>query len=271
MKKFINIAIILFVLIISTSCSKNNTNITTQENNESPEDLFKLAMIELDNKNYDIAQEKFQEIESIFPLSNEAVESQIMDAFIEYIKMNYTESIFKFNRIINNYPSHKNLDYTYYMRAMCYFEQIENEYLDGNNNIKALENFEQIINRFPDSKYARDSEQKIIFINENIAAKHMDIAFFYLNQKKYLASMKRYKKVIDDHSESKFTPEALHRLVEIYYKLGMIQDAEKTTAVLGYNYPKSKLYQYSYNLIRPNEEKNNFLKKISNFMNKDNE
>ena len=150
MKKFINIAIILFVLIISTSCSKNNTNITTQENNESPEDLFKLAMIELDNKNYDIAQEKFQEIESIFPLSNEAVESQIMDAFIEYIKMNYTESIFKFNRIINNYPSHKNLDYAYYMRAMCYFEQIENEYLDGNNNIKALENFEQIINRFPD-------------------------------------------------------------------------------------------------------------------------
>ena len=271
MKKFFNIAIIILCLIIHISCSKNSKESIISANKQTPENLFKLAMIELDNNNYDIAQEKFLEIEVLFPLSNEAVESQIMDAFIEYIKMNYTESIFKFNRIINNYPSHKNLDYAYYMRAMCYFEQIENEYLDGNYNNKSLENFEQIINRFPDSKYARDSEQKIIFINENIAAKHMDIAFFYLNQKKYLASMKRYKKVIDKHSKSKFTPEALHRLVEIYYKLGMIEDAEKTAAVLGYNYPKSKWYKYSYDLIRPNEENNSFFKKISNLINQDDE
>ncbi len=272
MKKIFNFIIILSVIIISISCSKNDIDTLSSENVETPENLFKLAMIELENSNYDIAQEKFKEIEIIYPLSNEAVESQIMNAFIEYIKMNYTEAIFKFNRIINNYPSHKNLDYAYYMRAMCYFEQIENEYLDGNYNIKALENFEQIINRFPESKYARDSEQKIIFIKENIAAKHMDIAFFYLSQKKYLAAMKRYKKVIDDHAESKFTPEALHRLVEIYYKLGMIDDAKKTASVLGHNYPKSKWYNYSYDLIIPRQEtKDSFFNKISNFINKDNE
>ena len=142
-----------------------------------------------------------------------------MIAFIEYAQMNYDEAIFKLNRIINRYPSHKNIDYAYYMKAICYFEQIEKEYFDGSINSEALESFNQVINRFPESKYARDSEQKIILIKENIAAKHMDIGLFYLKQKKYLASMRRYQKVIDYYSESKFTPEALNRLVELYYSL----------------------------------------------------
>ena len=184
-------------------------------------------MIELDNKNYDLALEKFKDLELKFPLSSEAVQSQIMSAFIDYVRMNYTEAIFKLNRVIKHYPSYKNNDYAYYMIAMCHYEQIENEQLDGKNNILALENFQQIINRFPESKYARDSEQKIISIKENIAAKHMNIGFFYLKKKKYFAALNRYKKVINEHSQSKFTPEALHRLVEIYYTLGMIDDAKK--------------------------------------------
>ena len=167
--------------------------------------------------------------------------------------MDYDEAIFKLNRIIKRYPSHKNIDYVYYLKAICNYEQIDNEYFDGTYNIEALESFNQVINRFPESKYVRDSEQKIILIKENIAAKHMNIALFYLKQKKYLASMKRYKKVIDDHSESKFTPEALHRLVEIYYTLGMIEDAKKTASVIGYNYPDSKWYRFSYELISPND------------------
>ena len=161
------------------------------------------------------------------------------------------------------------------MKAICFFEQLENEYLDGSYNTEALESFNQVINRFPESKYTRDSEQKIILIKENMAAKHMSIALFYLKQKKYLAAMRRYKKVIDDHSKSKFTPEALHRLVEIYYSLGMIEDAKKTASVIGYNYPDSKWYRYSYELVGSdkNDKINDksFFGKVTNLLTKDDE
>ena len=270
-----NLFILAFFFIfigLNISCSQNNQNVKNTSS-KTPENLYALAMQDLEKENYEKAKVLFDEIEFNFPLSNEAIQSQIMIAFIEYAQMNYDEAIFKLNRIINRYPSHKNIDYAYYMKAICYFEQIENEYLDGSYNTEALENFNQVINRFPESKYARDSEQKIILIKENIAAKHMDVALFYLKQKKYLAAMKRYKKVIDDHSESKFTPEALHRLVEIYYSLGMIEDAKKTASVIGYNYPDSKWYRYSYELVgSDNDDKINdksFFGKISNLLNRD--
>ena len=248
MKNLSKLAFIFLFFYLNISCSKNNQNVKDIDS-ETPENLYVLAMQDLEKDNYDKAKVQFDEIEFNFPLSNEAIQSQIMIGFIEYAQMNYDEAIFKLNRIINRYPSHKNIDYAYYMKAICYFEQIKNEYFDGSNNTEALESFNQVINRFPESKYARDSEQKIILIKENIAAKHMDIGLFYLKQKKYLAAMRRYKKVIDYHSESKFTPEALHRLVEIYYSLGMIEDAKKTASVIGYNYPNSKWYRFSYELV----------------------
>ena len=253
MKNLFKLAFIFLFICLIISCSQNNQNVKNTSS-ETPENLYALAMQDLKEDNYDKARAMFDEIEFNFPLSNEAIQSQIMTAFIEYARMNYDEAIFKLNRIINRYPSHKNIDYAYYLKAICNFEQIENEYLDGSYNKEALESFNQVINRFPESKYARDSEQKIILIKENIAAKHMDIALFYLKQKKYLAAMKRYKKVIDDHSKSKFTPEALHRLVEIYYSLGMIEDAKKTASVIGYNYPDSKWYRYSYELVASNND-----------------
>ena len=274
MKNLSKLAFIFLFICLIISCSQNNQNVKNI-NSETPENLYALAMQDLEKENYEKAKVLFDEIEFNFPLSNEAIQSQIMTAFIEYAQMNYDEAIFKLNRIINRYPSHKNIDYAYYLKAICNFEQIENEYLDGSYNKEALESFNQVINRFPESKYARDSEQKIILIKENIAAKHMNIALFYLKQKKYLAAMRRYKKVIDDHSESKFTPEALHRLVEIYYSLGMIEDAKKTASVIGYNYPDSKWYRYSYELVgSDNDDKINdksFFGKISNLLTSDDE
>ena len=274
MKNLSKLAFIFLFICLIISCSQNNQNVKNI-NSETPENLYALAMQDLEKENYEKAKVLFDEIEFNFPLSNEAIQSQIMTAFIEYAQMNYDEAIFKLNRIINRYPSHKNIDYAYYLKAICNFEQIENEYLDGSYNTEALESFNQVINRFPESEYARDSEQKIILIKENIAAKHMDIALFYLKQKKYLAAMKRYKKVIDYHSKSKFTPEALHRLVEIYYLLGMIEDAKKTASVIGYNYPDSKWYRYSYELVgSDNDDKINdksFFGKISNLLTRDDE
>ena len=261
---------VTFMLPIISCAEKEN--VIKEELTETPEQLYAIAKIDLDKQLYEEAKLKFENINFKFPLSNEGIQSLIMIAFIEYAQLNYDEAIYKFDRIIKKYPSHKNIDYAYYMRAMCYFEQIKHEALDGTNNQKAMENFSQIINRFPESKYARDSQQKLILVKENIAAKHMDIALFYLNQKKYLAALNRYNIVINEYSQSKFTPEALYREVEIYYTLGMIDDAKKTSAVIGYNYPKSKWYKYSYKLLKKNDDKHNkesLLTKFSNFLTND--
>ena len=196
-------------------------------------------------------------------------------AFIEYINLEYDSAILKLEKIIKRYPSYKDIDYAYYMIALCYYERIENPDLDGKFNVLALQNFQELINYFPDSKYTKDSKQKIILIKENIAAKHMNVGLFYLNRKNYLAALKRYQKVIDDHFQSKYTPEALHRLVEIYSSLGLIEEAKKTASVLGYNYPKSKWYKYSYNLVEEKNvnksKKNNLFKKILNKISSNNE
>ena len=177
-----------------------------------------------------------------YPLSKESIQSQSMIAFIRYIKLEYDLAILKLERIINRYPSYKDIDYIYYMKAISYYEQIENPELDGKFNVLALQSFEELINYFPNSKYTKDSQQKVILLKDNLAAKHMSIGMFYLNQKKYLSALRRYQKVIDEHSQSKFVPEALHRLVEIYYSLGMIEEAKKSASVLGYYYPNSKWF-----------------------------
>ena len=261
MKKIITYFIKFLLLFYIVSCSNQKKSNTEEfETNLNIKDMYSEAMQKLNEGNYEDAQNLFIEIKSKFPLTNESIQSQIMIGFIEYSNLNYTAAILQFDRIIKKYPSHKNIDYVYYMKALSYYEQINKETLDGNNNIQALDSFTQILNRFPESKYAKDSEQKIILVKEIMAAKHMDIGFFYLNQKKYLAALNRFKKVIDEYSTSKFTPEALHRLIEIYYTLGMETEAEKTLAVLGYNYPKSQWYEFSYELIYPDIEKeNNFM------------
>ena len=270
MNKIIKKTILIVVLMVLTACSSksNNKVIANEKNISDPNLLYKSAILIIEKKDFTKATPLLNEIVIKYPLSNQAIQSQIMLAFVDYLQLNYDESIFKFNRIINKYPSYKNLDYAYYMLSLCYYEQIKNETLDGSYNLLALNNFNQLINRFPESKYASDSYQKIVLIKENIAAKHMSIGLFYLKRNKYEAAMNRFKKIIDNHSKSKFTPEALYRLVEIYYSLGMLEDAKKTASIIGHNYPKSKWYEYSYYLVTNNKKEKDlkFLQKISNFL-----
>lgn len=258
--------VVFSLFFILVNCSNNL--IKDDENTQviDPSVIYTDALNELAKKNYEEAIKKFTDIELKYPLSNEALQAQIMLAFIEYSRLEYDLAIIKLEKIINRYPSYKDIDYVYYLKAMCYYERVENPELDGQNNILALKNFREIINYFPNSKYAKDSKQKIILLNENLAAKHMSVAMFYLKQKKYMASLKRFQKVVDEFSESKYTPEALHRMVEIYYTLGILEEAKKTASVLAYNYPQSKWYKYSYdivgdqNLLKPKNK--GFIKKI---------
>ena len=264
-KKFI----CLILLLLCINCSNTNEDTNTSRNEEildNPEYLYKIAKFTFDQQDYELARNQFLEIKKLFPLSNEAIQSEIMIAFISYIQMDYDNAILNYKKIINRYPSHKDLDYVYYMIAISYYEQLQDESLDGYFNNLALEAFDQVIKRFPESKYAKDSRQKIILVNSNIAAKHMEIGRFYLNNKKYIAALNRFKIVIDEFSITKFTPEALHRMVEAYYEMGMYEDSYNTAALLGYNYPNSKWYKLSYNLVKQIDGEETLLNKIRNFL-----
>ena len=205
-----------FVCLTNCSGNSDKNGLSGQDEFSPPEIQFTQAMLMFDNQQYELATDKFKNIERIYPLSNEAIQSQIMQGFINYIILDYDTAIFQFSRIINKYPSLKNIDYVYYMKALCYYEQISHEGLDGKFNDLALKNLDQVIKRFPDSKYAKDSFQKIILVKSNIAAKHMSIARFYQKEKKYTAALKRYQVVINSFQETKFAPEALYRVCLLY-------------------------------------------------------
>ena len=247
-----------------TNCSGNLKNNELSDQNEfsSPEIQFTQAMLMFDNQQYEIATDKFKNIERIYPLSNEAIQSQIMQGFINYILLDYDTAIFQFSRIINKYPSLKNIDYVYYMKALCFYEQISHEGLDGKFNDLALENLDQVIRRFPNSKYAKDSFQKKILVKSNIAAKHMSIGRFYQKEKKYTAALNRYKIVINSFDETKFAPEALYRISEIYLSMGMKIESEKNAAILGHNYPDSIWYKYIYEDLTGSNNETIFSKSI---------
>ena len=241
----LRIFFILFCIVFTISCNNNEKNIavTNEDNIKNPEEIYVIAKSYFDSKNYDLSYNEFLELKKLYPLSNEAIQAEIMIGFISYLKLDYESALTQFEKIKNKYPSHKNLDYVYYMIAVCNYEQISHHSLDGEFNNLALDNFRQVINRFPNSKYAKDSRQKIILVKSNKAAKHMDIGRFYQKEKKYTAALNRFKIIIDDYSMTKFTPEALHRMVEIYYEIGMYDESYKLASVLGHNYPESKWYK----------------------------
>ena len=258
--------ILVFILLINCSGTSNNVTPIDQQL-ESPESQYIKAMMLFDEEQYDQANEIFENIERIYPLSNEAIQSQIMQGFIDYIILDYDAAIIKFSKVIKRYPSLKNLDYVYYMKALCYYEQVTHEGLDGKFNELALINLNQVIKRFPESKYAKDSYQKIVLVKSNIAAKHMMIGRFYQKEEKYTASLNRYKIVVDSFDETKFVPEALFRISEIYLNLGMIEDSEKTAAILGYNYPDSKWYKYIYDNLTKKDKGSIFSKSFNKVFN----
>ncbi len=246
------------------SCSDNlkQKSLNTENKIDEPEKIYSDAMNFFQEENIILASENFEKLIKLYPLSNEAIQSEIMIGFISYLRMDYETAINTFDKIARKYPSLKNLDYVYYMRAMCNYEQINHQGLDGKYNELALNDFKQVINRFPFSDYADDSRQKIILIKSNKAAKHMDVGRFYLKKEKYIAALNRFKIVVDEYSMTKFSPEALYRMVEIYFNLGMNEEAYNTASVLGYNYPESKWYEFSYNLIKNERNKKSFIKNL---------
>ena len=214
------------------------------------EELYNNGVDALNAKRYKAATLMFDLVEQTYPYSSWAVSAQMMQGYAQYLQNQYLEAIGTLERFIQLHPTHRDIAYAYYLRALSYYEQIADIQRDQKATEQAIIALQEVVNRFPDSSYARDARLKIDLGRDHLAGKEMEIGRWYENQKLYAAALGRFQRVVDDYQTTNHVPEALHRLTEIYLLLGMRQEAKKTAAVLGYNYPGSEWYEDSYNQLR---------------------
>jgi outer membrane protein assembly factor BamD len=213
------------------------------------DDLYNKAMDEMVEERYAAAAKTFDEVESQHPYSVWATKSQIMAAYAQYEAGNYGEAIVSSDRFIQLHPGHRDIAYAYYLKAISYYVQITDVGRDQKITEQALKALDDVVRRFPDSKYARDAKLKLDFTRDHLAGKEMEIGRYYLKRGQYLAAMNRFKRVIDNYQTTTHVPEALERLVECDLALGLFDEAKANAAVLGHNYPGSEWYQDSYALV----------------------
>ena len=219
---------------------------------KSVEDLYNNGDDALDQKRYATAVTQFDAIEQNYPYSSWAVNAQLMHGYAEYLQNHYTEAIGSLDRYIQLHPTSTNASYAYYLRALSFYEQIADIQRDQKGTEQAMTAMQDVVNRFPDSAYARDARLKIDLCRDHLAGKEMEIGRYYEQQKLYAAAIGRFQRVIDDYQTTNHTPEALHRLTEIYLMLGLTDQAKRTAAVLGHNYPGSRWYEDSYDQLAAN-------------------
>ncbi len=195
------------------------------------------------------AAKKFLEAELLFPQSDWAPRSALMAAYSYYVQNYYAEALSNLERFLKTYPKDKNLAYVHYLIAMCYYETIEDEKRDSAPLLNAREKFSYIVNNYPNTDFAIDSKFKLDLIEDILASKEMYIGRHYIKKERWIAALNRFKTVIDKYEQTIFVEEALHRLVEINYKLGLIKESQKYANVLGYNYLSSEWYKKSYKVF----------------------
>ena len=258
---------LLIVLILSVSCSKEvvEKSVIKEKNLELQVlEAYQDGVKSLESGDALFAAKKFNEAEILFPQSDWAPKSALMAAYSYYTQDYYVDAINELTRFIKVYPQHKNLDYVYYLLGVSYYEQIVDETKDLQSIIKAKETFTILVSMYPNTDYALDAEFKLDLINDILAAKEMYIGRYYFDKKKWIAAINRFRLVVDDYETTAYTEEALHRLVEVHYILGLKDEAEKYANLLGYNYQSSEWYEKSYSIFNEMYKKNKILTKKKN-------
>lgn len=213
--------------------------------------LYNHGVDALEAQRYKVAVTQFDLVQENYPYSPWATNAMLMQAYSEYLLGQYSNAISTLDHFTQLHPTHHDIAYAYYLRALCFYEQIEDVQRDQKSTVEALGALREVVNRFPDSAYARDARLKIDLCTDHLAGKEMAIGRWYESQHLYTAAIGRFQRVVDDFQTTNHVPEALHRLIEIYLKLGLVREARRTAAVLGYNYPGSSWYSTSYrNLVR---------------------
>lgn len=215
------------------------------------EELYNQAADLMDAKQFKSAQKKFEDVERLYPYSQWATQAQMMAAYSAYQDLRYDEALLALDRFLELHPSHEKADYVLYLRALCYYEQLTDVKRDQKMTTLALDAFGALINRYPDSPYTKEAKLKRDLTMDHLAGKEMEIGRYYLTRGEYNAAINRFITVIRQYQTTTHTPEALHRLVECYVSLGLIDQAIKVAAVLGHNFPGSKWYEDSFDLLDP--------------------
>jgi outer membrane protein assembly factor BamD len=212
-------------------------------------DLYNEAVDLLNGADYANAAKAFDEVERQHPYSTWATKAQIMAAYALYENNDYDDAVVALNRFIELHPGNRDIAYAYYLRGLCFYEQISDARRDQQLTRQAMSNLREVVSRFPDSPYARDARLKIDLANDHLAGHEMGIGRFYLNNKDYLASLGRFRAVVERFDQTTHVPEALYRMVEINVILGLTAEAERIAAVLGHNFPGSDWYADAYGLV----------------------
>ena len=248
MLKFFFILILSIFLLFGCS-KKEEVKLSQVSDQDAVYEVYKDALKELKLGNAFYAGKRFREAESLLPQSEWAAKASLMSAFSDYSRNSYSDAVFGLERHINNYPADKNIPYAHYLIAMCYYEQILDEKKDLNPLLKAKKKFEFIILTYPNTDYSTDARFKLDLIVDQLAAKDMSIARYYMKTEKWIPALNRLKRVVKIYDRTVFIEEALHRLVEVYYKIGLTKEAKKAAAILGYNYQSSEWYEKSYKVF----------------------
>jgi outer membrane protein assembly factor BamD len=250
--------IVLSLFIFSCSKKEQINQSTIKEKNLQSQVLetFIEGKEALDGGDVLFAAKKFTEVQVMFPQSIWAPHSNLMAAYAYYSQDYYFDATQELEIFLRKYPKHSNVDYAYYLMAICYYEQIVDEKKDLNSVVKSKEYFEIVIDQFPNTDYALDSKFKLEFVMDILASKEMYLGRYYFDRKKWIPSINRFRKVIDDYSQTIYVEEALHRLVEVHYTLGLVDEATKYANLLGYNYQSSEWYKKTYGFFNKTYEKN---------------
>tara|TARA_B100001063_G_C16758570_1_gene554607 strand:+ start:1120 stop:1956 length:837 start_codon:yes stop_codon:yes gene_type:complete len=244
--------LIFSLLLLLNACSKNKDEISVIKENRQDLEMMSSYLEgyeSLNNGDPFFAAKKFLEAELLFPQSEWAPRSALMASYSFYLQNYYTKALLNLERFLITYPNSNDLVYAHYLIAMCYYETIEDEKRDTDPIFKAKEKFTFIVKNYPNTNFALDSEFKLDLIEDILAAKEMYLGRHYLKKEKWIAAINRFKNVLENYDKTIFVEEALHRLVEINYKLGLEEESQKYANVLGYNYQSSDWYQKSYKIF----------------------
>tara|TARA_Y100000816_G_C26104834_1_gene586702 strand:+ start:985 stop:1806 length:822 start_codon:yes stop_codon:yes gene_type:complete len=251
MKIHFYLLIFLFFLV---SCSEKKKEIVFIEGDirEQMFQAYKEGMSHLSQGQNLLAAKKFNDAEIFYPQSVWASKSAIMAAYSYYSQNYYSDAIYEINRYFEKYPNDKNLVYAHYLKAMCYFEQVEDEKKNFASINGAKKELEYIVQNYPNTDFALDSKYKLDLINSVLASKEIYLGRYYMQRKKWVASINRFKYVVNNYDTTVYAPEALHRLVELYYILGYVEESKKYAKILGYNYKSDRWYKETYKIYNEN-------------------
>ena len=263
LKLTLSVVILSAALVLSACGSSDADDAATK--NEPLDVLYGHALEAYKSNHFKDAIDKFEEVERQYPYSEWAARAELMAAYSGYRGGQFDDAVTILDRFVKLHPTDKSTPYAYYLKALCYYTQIVDVGRDQKTTEDAREALKDLIARYPDTEYAQDAKLKLDLTEDHLAGKEMEVGRYYQRQQEYIAAITRFKYVVDHYQTTSHTAEALHRLVECYLRLGVVEEAKKYAAVLGHNFPDSQWYTYSYEMLQGNlnpEEKKSFLQRM---------